>query len=82
MVTLMCVYACFRRHLNGNRISGTLPPMWWMGNFHVLALTGNRIEGPLPVSWANMEHIEVLDLARNRLTGILPNVIRSVCRSC
>ena len=60
------------RYLNNNEIDGTLPKAWWLGKFVVLALANNRIGGTLPLNWKNMEHIEVIDLSHNRLSGVLP----------
>ena len=59
--------------LNGNSISGTLPPEWMvMSHLQVFELADNYISGTLPVNWGQLgafSALSVLRLDSNQLNG-------------
>ncbi|KAJ3076351.1 hypothetical protein HDU98_003933 [Podochytrium sp. JEL0797] len=61
-------------HLQGNSLSGTLPPsfsqMLYMNFFHI---QNNNFIGPLPTGISNWKSIQVAELQGNCLTGSSPN---------
>ena len=59
--------------LNGNDLSGTLPPQWGgMASLEQLVLDGNALSGGIPAAWGGMAALEDLFLRENALSGSIP----------
>ena len=62
-----------RLELDGNGLSGTLPPeLGNLTNLRELDLYDNELSGSLPESLGNLTNLYLLQLGRNQLSGVLP----------
>ena len=56
----------------GNRITGSIPPM--SGAMSLMSFTAgsNRLTGPIPPDWWQLPALQIFSLAGNSLTGSIP----------
>ncbi|MBA0738355.1 hypothetical protein Gogos_011723 [Gossypium gossypioides] len=63
-------------HFNKNKLSGTIPPKLFSSEMvliHIL-FDGNQLTGNIPSTLGHVQTLEVLNLAHNNLTGLLPDL--------
>ena len=68
----------FTMWVSMNQISGSLPTdiAEIMPSIMFLLLSNNQINGSIPNSLCNLETLEILDISRNKLSGIMPHCWR------
>ncbi|KAF7151709.1 hypothetical protein RHSIM_Rhsim02G0088800 [Rhododendron simsii] len=58
--------------LNGNFLSGSIPPEWTSTKLEFLSLESNMFDGAVPVELGNLVKLQYFNLNSNNLTGELP----------
>ncbi|KAJ0228668.1 Leucine-rich repeat-containing protein [Hirschfeldia incana] len=61
--------------LRNNRISGNIPKFSKSQNSRTVLLRGNNFTGSIPRQLCDLKNIQLLDLADNMLTGIIPSCL-------
>ncbi|XP_058181076.1 cuscuta receptor 1-like isoform X2 [Rhododendron vialii] len=65
--------------VSANELAGKIPA-GFIGNnptLTFLAMAGNRLEGPIPIELCRLEHLKLLDLSENNITGVVPSCFNS-----
>ncbi|KAL3130219.1 hypothetical protein ABBQ38_008518 [Trebouxia sp. C0009 RCD-2024] len=57
---------------SGNLLTGTIPSAGWPSYLWYMVVDDNQLNGSIPAELASLQHLQVLTMTNNRLTGNLP----------